>query len=439
MAFEKMPEGVQLQIGAICGPVIAIIDGTMLDHTNICYDDLIQGIPEELLNVTQIMLITSHDQLRKHVACYRKCNFQNIDLDALPEDYLILRAWFPALRYSEEEWTEASISIAGMMVAAKYLYGCRSHTSTPLKMAFWSGYPGFEGWEKFEVFPNGSAFTVRVLREDFKAPDEVYDYSDDFLNNVFFMREKKDKLVDCLRDIHKFKDSGYMVGIAAIGSKNDSESKTLLLPFIPIFMGELHYVFPIGQFLRDHFTQERFADALEEDLCVYENICEAFQDWNTLKEFLEMIGVLTDRWEEQAGITMGSPIRKYPGGWTLFDDESQHERHIHFVTLEPEYPKYPLCSNSCTGALAAAIVQSLLHPAEQSMTYNLKGRTRNLEKTWVERAFSQSDHRETVEIGRNQAGLWEVTAPVRLLAQFKCDKKSLQFVKRGRKSWAPFQ
>jgi hypothetical protein len=454
--LNMLPEQLILSIGATCGPTFVIIDGYHLDHAQVCYDQILQGIPEEILHVTQVIMILTPDQLKKHQppASHTACNLQAIDLETIPEDHLILRSWFPPLSYQENVWKEASISIGGLLVAGKYLQQKRQDVASSWKFSSWSLDWSLEngGWERFEVSTElDGRSRITCYREEYRAPKRVYDSTLDALKN-YFLENEREKILEGLHHqllqdqsnnlFSTFQaapislDNGYYLDIAFIpdqsASRDEYEHSFLIVPFIPVFVGELHYVVPVGD-----FSVEYFGNALEsvlkelslKEYRLYYELYELFDYEDNIIDLLSNIGIWRDQWEESAHVGSEHFIKKYPGGWTfLKDEEKEKTAPIDFITVEPGYQKHPVWSNSGSGALAAAIVQDLLHPGDREQTYEMKGWTQSMETTWIERAFKQ----HTLGIRKRSDGLWEVRAPVRMLGEYRCTGDNLEFVRGGR-------
>ncbi len=455
MLSKKFPDRLTLHIGAICGPTFAIIDGDQLDHENACYNDILQGIPENILNVNQVIMICIPEQLRcHHPLCSSEqiCNFKTINLETIPENHLILRSWFPPFTYRAGEWKEASISVGGLMVAGKYLQQKSGDEASLWKFVFWpcDWRQDKGGWERFEVSAERELLRVRLYREDYRGPVKVYDRSREVLES-YYLLEEKERIFERLRTrflekqekgaLHTFQqpslnfDSGYRPDIAFIpdqaASKNEYENKFLAIPFIPVFVGELHYVVPIGEFSVEYF-EEAVEPLLEESFLRGYRLHELFDYEDNITELLANIGVFRDFWEETAYFGSEPFIKKYPGGWTFLEDGSANtSSRINFMTIEPEYPRHPVCSNSVSGALAAAIVQNLLYSGEEQRVYKMKGWTRDMETTWIEHVFDQ----DTVDVQKGEDGLWEARAPAHMLGEYICTNHDLQFVRRGRGRW----
>jgi hypothetical protein len=451
-SLTKIPEQLRLSIGAICGPTFAIIDGDQLDHEQVCYRQVLQGIPECIVPVGQVLVIFRPEQLRQHQPCSsdQGCQFQTIDLETLPDAHFILRSWFPPLTYQDSSWREASVSIGGLLVAGKYVHQ-KSRGMPPLwKFACWSqDWSQEEGsWEQFDVaFRSDEQYCVTCYRQAYQASPKVYDESLEVVKESFLEQEREELLkrlqsqlaqtgnpaIFPISPAHQQEKGGeYRLDIAFIpdqsGLRNNYQSKFLIVPFIPVFVGELHYVVPIGDFAVE-YVSDAIKSALEESFLKEYRLYELFDYKDNLIELLANIGIFRDLWEETVHVGSDPFIKKYPGGWTfLRDQHRQSMSTIDFMTIEPGYQKYPVWSNSGSGALAAAIVQDLLHPESRERTYSMKGWTQNMEISWIERAFRQT----TVALRKNYKGLWEITAPVCLLGEHVYSSETLHFVKNGR-------
>ncbi|GAK59390.1 hypothetical protein U27_06374 [Candidatus Vecturithrix granuli] len=426
-----------VHIGAICGPTFAIIDMNQLCRDEICYYEILQGLPEHILRVNQIIMLFAPEYLKNHtpICSDISCNFEKIDVNSLPDDHIILRFWFSDITGQGDNWKEASVSIGGVMVAAKYMQQAYPQSDFCWRFASWShDWCQAEGsWETFEAMAEPDGF-FRVLchREDFQAPLCVYEQAQDVLQG-YFLEEERERI---LRKLHllfseKPLEQDYQIDIACIpeqsGSKMHYESKFLIIPYIPVFVGELHYAVPIGDFASDYFM-EAVETVSDECLQAY-RLSELFDYPDTSLDLLTNLGVLRDQWEETAYFGGEPFITKYPGGWTFVEDRCQADSaQVNFMTIEPEYPSSPLCSNSGSGALAAAIVQDLLHPGEGSKRYCLKGWVQRMEQTWIERSFKH----DTINIIKRGDGKWEAVAPVRMLGQYVCSHEVLQFIRDGR-------
>lgn len=431
MIFKRLPKCLDLYVGAICGPTFAIIDGHQLNHEEVCYGQILEGVPENILNVSQVMMLSTPEQLRNHVVCSNQaCNLKSINLETIPKDHFILRTWFPDFNYRSGKWREASISVGGLMTAGKYLHQYRHEVSPPWRFAFWCQETNC--WETFEVLPQGDRFVrVRFARENFQAAQEVYDQSQKVLE-AYFLDKQKEEFTHLLPKISPSSMSDHLVDLAVIQARygtNMDYEEPQIVPFIPVFVGELHYVVPIGEFLRKSLGREIGGTSLQPYMRICEELYQLFGGWDSLRDFLHNIGVIRDWWEKSFfDNESASFMRRYPGGWTFLKDEERNiSPYIEFVTLEPEYPIHPF-SNSGSGALAAAIVQNILHPDDKEITYHMKGWTLNMEKTWVERAFRYS----TIDIRKSEGGMWEACAPVRMLGKYTCTGDDLKFVKDGR-------
>ena len=441
-----------IQIGAICGPTFAIIDGNQFYPEDICYYEILQGIPEYILRVNQIIMLFTPEHLKNHapVCSDAPCNFKTIDVDSLPDDHIILRFWFSDLSCQGCEWKEASVSIGGVLVAARYMQQAYPQSDSCWRFASWSrDWCQAEGsWETFEAVADSNGF-FRVLchRQDFQAPLCVYEQAQDVLQS-YFLEEEKEKI---LRKLHllfseqweesprKYRqpsmqlEQEYRLDIACIpeqsGLKTYYESKFLVIPYIPVFVGELHYVVPVGDFASDYFMEA--VETVSEGCLQAYRLSELFDYPETSIELLTNLGVLRDQWEETAYFGVEPFITKYPGGWTFVEDRCRINdvSQLNFMTIEPEYPSSPLCSNSGSGALAAAIVQDLLHPpGEDSKRYCMKGWMQRMEPTWIERSFKH----DTIDIIKRKDGKWEAVAPVRMLGEYVCSQEVLQFIRDGR-------
>ncbi len=452
MPSNKFPDQLTLHIGAICGPTFAIIDGEQLHHDQICYNEVLHGIPENIVNVNQVIIISTPEQLKCHgLTCSKQeCNFKKMCLDTIPADHFILRSWFPPFTYQSGDWIEASLSVGGLMVAGKYLQEKSRNEASLWKFVFWSRdwCQDKEGWEKFEVSTEKELLRVRFYREDYRAPVKVYDKSREVLESYFLLEEERERILERLRTRFLEKqgksafyqlflsfESGYRPDIAFIPeqiiSKNEYENKFLAIPFIPVFVGELHYVVPIGEFSVEYF-EEAIEPLLEESFLRGYRLHELFDYEDNITELLTNIGVLRDFWEETAYFGSEPFIKKYPGGWTFLEDRpANNSSRINFMTIEPEYPRHPVCSNSVSGALAAAIVQNLLNSGEKQHVYKMKGWTQDMETTWIEEVFDQ----DAIDIRKGENGLWEARAPAHMLGEYICTNHDLQFVRSGRRIW----
>lgn len=151
-----------------------------------------------------------------------------------------------------------------------------------------------------------------------------------------------------------------------------------LIPFIPVNLGEIHNVVPIGEVL--HICRVLVNQPqLMQYFRFWRELSQLLRSASARRELLRSLGI--DDTPRKVSWIDDSPLGEYEGGWTFVDFEYPDALFDHlpwdFLTLEPEYPLYPF-GQSHTGAYAAGFVRERLAilPSRASMDF----RGRHLER-----------------------------------------------------------
>lgn len=440
MCLQSTPTPIPLILGSVCGPVFGIFDLTGVQCDGNCHLQRLEEVPLGLIEVSQVLMIFKPDQLREHARnreCTRStCPFAGIDAHNIPPVDFICRAWFPNKFGESSAWFEASISISGAMVATEYIRRRRQNDFESCELAFWCELTGT--WEKLkakageenDTHSSGDTYaTVVIDREDFSPPASVT-YSSSECADLGLEEEaiKVQQIFnDALSSITTPSNCRFLV---AVFSSSDlyTEMQSLpkepqLVPFIPLFMGELQHIVVTGHFLRRIILRKYRKELQSASLKPYAGLILDILRGENPQRVLEYFPIQQQLFE-------GRP--KYPMegihcGWTFFRDISEESATDvvpkfprRFFTIEPGFPVLPPFGNSASGALACAIVQSFLYSSQVDERYYFRGETNDANRPWGEsiNRWNYSLEQKRLRIWRNSNGKWVVSGLVRIYGCF---------------------
>lgn len=439
MSLPSMSTPTPLILGSVCGPIFGIFDLTKVQRDTSCHLRRLEEVPLGLIQISQVMMIFRPDQLRSHLEnreCTNDlCPFAGINVSDVPEVDFICRAWLPNEYGNSGDWSEASISFGGAMVAAEYLRRQCHGASNSFNFAFWSRLT--RTWEKLSVDtgqeenmrPDGENCVQVVFdRRDFSPPENIL-YS---VSNCadYGLEEEAIKVQTiynhALSSLASQAEHLFSVTVFE-GPDLFKEAKNLpsypqLVSFIPIFVGELHHVVVTGDFLRRTIIRKYKKELESESLRPYSNLMLNTLRGENPQKVLEYFPI-QQQFEDRAQY----PMESIRCGWTFFRDISENSTDYavsgfprRFFTLEPGSPGLPPFGNSASGALACAVVQSLLYSCPESERYSFRGETKDGTKPWGERLnrWNYGLEQKRLSIWKDAGGKWVIHGPVRLYGYF---------------------
>lgn len=422
---------IPLKIGAVCGPTFGLFDISGIEYDSDCHVDLLKRIPVGLIGLSQVLVMMHPDQAKKHRCSDEECAFAHIDSSKIPQVDFICRAWFPNEEYDCAQWKEASISIGGAMVVARHLQIQQGKKDVSWKIAFWC--QSTATWEILEVFSEEYEFMCAVVhRTDFRPPNIVYKLASNTIASLG-LEDKAEIFLQTLKKPSKHtgnqKKPNFSLTVFAdryknIGARKNLEANPQLIPFLPIFVGELHNVVPVGHFLRNILlgNNRYIMKSLQPHTDLIEELRHMPNRSEIQEKVLKYFGIVK-HWKQKE-IFQDYPLHDTGCGWTFFSDAPPKELLSlfpkKFFTIEPGTPIVPPFGNSASGALASAVARTILYPGEGVEDSNYRGKTYNEEKPWGERFFgnSGSGEEKSLTIWKNEEGLWVIRALVHMVGQY---------------------
>lgn len=442
-----LPPKIPLTIGTVSGPVFGIFDLTELNLQNICNLDLLKMIPTGLIDLSQIIMVMHPDQIKNHRCLNEKCNFTNVVSEETPDTDYICRAFFPSEGLYYLQWKEASISIGGSMLVARYLNNLKERKNKNWFFAFWSQKTCT--WERLEISCDGNGlYCAKLHRKNFRPPDNLYKCAQRSMPT----KESEEKAAELstvlqagIKKPDNMKASGFELAVFAEKSEraeppdsnnqgsdrlsevtNISNEQINLVPFLPIFVGEVQNVVPVGDFLRNFIFLENRSTILSTKPFsnLIENLRHFFNRTNARKQIFKYFGIV-DNWRQEE-LFQDYPLNDSGCGWTFFNDRDPGDPLAsiypqEFLTFEPGTPVIAPFGNSASGALACAIAGNLLYNEKNGIAKKYRGKTNAADKPWGERFYGSSADSDGkyLSIWKGQDGLWTIRAHTRIFGQYK--------------------
>jgi len=427
-SFSEIP----LTIGTVSGPVFGVYDLSSLETENLCHIKLLEQLPSGLLALSQVIMLFHPDQIRNHTCSNKNCFLSNTSPIKYPEVDYICRAFFPNDGSHYQHWKEASISVGGSILAAKYLKRIKTNSDDKISFAFWSSQN--QTWETIDVYQDDDEFYCATLnRQDFSVPHTIYRMASESIPTKE-MEDIASKIIENLHSGLQRNINNKMPSFAVTvfidspnGLKNSNSLKAnfYFVPFLPIFIGELHYVVPVGEFLQKFILRKNNAiiTSNKSHFNLIEDLKHIFNK-SDIKQNILRYFCIVDNWKQEE-ILIDYPLKESGGGWTFFkdmnpDDFVQAFFPHEFLTIEPGTPFIPPFGNSASGALACAIALDLLYPNSVDSKIKYRGKTDPNSKPWGEGIYNSGAARDGkyLSIWKNNNNLWTIRAHTKLVGQF---------------------
>jgi hypothetical protein len=427
------PPKIPLTIGTASGPVFGVFDLTGLDSKYICNFELLELIPTGLIGISQILLIMHPEQVKNHKCSDEKCLLTQATSVKMPKVDYICRAFFPNEELYFRQWKEASISIGGSMLAARYLNKLKARRDKNWSFAFWSHKT--HTWEGLEVTCGRNGIYCATLhRKDFKPPNSIYQLARNSMPTQE-IEEKSTALLKILQSaIEKPSDTHGPCFALTVFIDHPTNAQSLnnlnvninFVPFLPIFIGEIQSVVPVGDFLRNFILQKNRSTIIsaKPHSQLIEDLRHIFNHGDIRKQILKYFGIV-DNWKQEE-LLKDYPLRDSGCGWTFFKDCDPNDRFQsafpnEYLTFEPGIPVIPPFGNSASGALACAVARDLLYDEGSNVAKKYRGKTNSQAKPWGERFYGSSatSDGKYLSIWKDQEDLWTIQAHTRIFGQYR--------------------
>jgi hypothetical protein len=435
MEVEGMasPPKIPLTIGTVSGPVFGVFDLTGLDSKYICNFELLELIPTGLIGLSQILMIMHPEQIKNHQCSDEKCLLSQTTLAKIPKVDYICRAFFPSEELYYRQWKEASISIGGSMLATRYLNKLKAGKDKSWFFAFWNHET--RTWESLEVAcERNGLYCATLHRKDFRPPNSIYQLA----RKSMLTEELEEKATELLKilqaaiekpnhsKIPSFALTVFVENPGSVQVPNSLNVNINFVPFLPIFVGEIQNVVPVGDFLRNFILQKNRGAIISAK--PYSNLIKdlrhIFHHGDIRKHILKYF-VILDSWKQEE-LLKDYPLKDSGCGWTFFKDcdpgdHFQSSFPHEYLTLEPGAPVIPPFGNSASGALACAVAHNLLYDEESNIAKKYRGKTNSEDKPWGERFYGSSaaSDGKYLSIWKGQNDLWTIRAHTRIFGQYK--------------------
>jgi len=362
-----------------------------------------------------------------------------------PEDIdYVCRPWFLETHLGEVRFVPASISFGGALFATAYLARKKYQEPNKVTFAYWPpdhGNGDRGSLEKVSISAeydgDSNAVWYSLTRDREFGDKQSVDEAEAKLSSFYPVGDVVDLLTRLRQSVGNL-PKGNQLSLAVADFFRERSRRTRLglqlIPFIPINIGELHNVVPVGEVFGN---LRPIIDVPKWRL--------AFNYW---RELCQMFSFRSARWNLMGSLGVGdptkriswetdSPLGSYRGGWTFVGFQKQDPDLLdmpwNFLTLEPGFPFYPY-GNSHTGATAAAIVRRLLGRCNDEGPVLMRGRRLSPENQWIEKAFQRQGTgeeyrwRKTVRVKLSD-NTCQLVAPVRYLGNWVLEDSD--FVQKG--------
>ena len=424
---------IPLTIGTASGPVFGVLDLTELDPKDICHTGLLEMIPAGLIGLSQIIMLIHPDQIKNHQCLDEKCLLSKTNVAEMPKVDYICRALFPSEELYYWQWKEASISIGGSMLAARYLNELVAGKNRSWAFAFWSHKT--DTWETLEVTCEKNGLHCATLhRKDFRPPDRIYHLA----RESILTQELEEKAAELLKILQAafekpsetnrpdFAITVFIKNPVNVRSSNNLNADIFFVPFLPIFVGELQNVVPVGDFLREFLLQKNrstITSAKPHSLLI-EELRHVFNNGDIRQQILNYFSIV-DNWKQEE-ILKDYPLKDSGCGWTFFQDCApgspiQSEFPHDYMTIEPGTPVIPPFGNSASGALACAVARYLLYEDKSKEASKYRGKAHSQTRPWGERFYSSSatSDGKYLSIWKGQDDLWTIMGHTKMFGQYR--------------------
>jgi hypothetical protein len=231
-----------------------------------------------------------------------------------------------------------------------------------------------------------------------------------FLNEA---RELGKILCDLAKEMNYHADIVFQVVDTQKNNNPFSPNHLFLVPAIPVDIGELHYVIPVGKFLKKLFSNIRkhIPEKLMKHLYSPALLNQMFLHQPKREKIVYDFSEFSKG--DRHGLTF---FESLDFGWTFVDDHPANyldKNGIYdYLTLEPHFHGEPF-GYSLSGAVAAAEAIWKLYPGKGNQTYKMRGRTIDSSGQNELKVFKENTNATSfIEIKRNNAGTWEILSPV---------------------------
>ena len=426
--FSETP----LTIGTVSGPVFGVYDLSSLETEDICHLKLLEQLPSGLLALSQVIVLFHPKQLKSHRCDNKNCFLAHTNLPEKPNVDYLCRAFFPKDGSYNRRWKEASISIGGSILAAKYLKHAGKSSDDKINFAFLNSQN--KTWETLDVYQDDYDYYCATLnRHDFSAPDTIYRMAAESIPTKD-MEDIASKISENLHSglqtnedntIRSFAVTVFIDSGNQLKDSNSLKANYYFVPFLPIYVGELHNVVIVGEFLQKIIMQKNqsIITSYRAHFNLIENLKHMFNNTEIKQNILKYFCIV-DSWKNEE-LLIDYPLKKSGGGWTFFkdtdpDDPVQSLFPHEFLTIEPGTPFIRPFGNSATGALACAIALDFLYPDSINSKIKYRGKTDSSSKPWGENLYTSGTSRDGkyLSIWKNEKGLWTIRAHPKLVGQF---------------------
>lgn len=421
MRKEACYPTIPLVMGTVSGPVFGLFDISDLKEHSFCQIDLLRKVRVGLIKLSQVIVLMRPEQVKKHQCSRNGCRFSQFDFSSLPEVDYICRAWFPNEDCDYDRWPEASISIGGAMLAAFFLRKKSIESNNPQKFAFWSS--STSTWEVLSAdIETGQNVYATIHRTNFNPPENIHSLSKNtipYSGIGQIVNDLSDILNSSSNQPEGFVNDLFTTIVIHERKKKGNVKKILdvdysLIPFLPLFVGELQNVVLVGDFLRVKLLTKYRSEisSLEPYSKFLGKLRYILERKETREKILKHFGVVNS-WKQEE-ILNDYPLKDAKCGWTFFNDEIKPDNRIsgfpfQYLTIEPGVTSPPF-GNSASGALACAIAQSIIHPNAPLAEKKFRGITHNSERPYGERIFASSapSHGKFLSVQKNANNLWTI-------------------------------
>lgn len=436
MADSSNLKKLLLKIGAVSGQTLWLIDASQFEDKTISLkEDFFPCLPRDMTK--QVALMISPAQQRNLDSLTKATDVKTTSRGAIPEVDFVVRTWSPILNSGGISWCENFNNFEGMVLAGEHL-----RQRFPREKKAWrftTRSKEHSTWETFEVRFEEPGFADLVLHQkDFQPPQGIHKKALTRLEE--FLGDQAENILGHIQSRIKHSVARNRISLAVIqgdlGDFDSPHSDTMdrsiqLIPFIPVSVAGLHNVVPIGHFSKDLHKIIGQGD-WDREFFFYNKLSQIFESEGIRSKAMEYLVRDTGNgipWEldEIEGFGLG---QSYGGHWTFLEDteldDAEYREPYNYLTIDPDSHPYLLGQSIC-GAVAAMVVQAMLHPDHMAKTYPLKGWDLSSSTRWTEKAFNI----RSMQVSNGPGNLWSIRSPVTIFGELTWT--DLDFIRAGNK------